>query len=538
MGVTIAVGPERLQGAIQVFLDRFPGAEERVRAVEGMLNSPAGRLWRAELAKWTTTVIPVSDLVPDAHREWRPLVRDAMRFVVHRLSAARLAPKIVEQMEIPAGVPADVRLLKLIAKVPGLQKIGQTVARNRHVEPRFRAALSQLENSISDVTATEIRGLIRNELGARLAAYRVRLAGKVLSEASVSAVVAFTWLSPETRRRERGVFKVLKPHVPSFYAEDMDILRRLASHLGKRHRRHQSRFAGVAETLGDVMHLLEREVDFRGEQVTLRDSLPDYRSIPGVRVPSVIEPLCTDTITAMGYEDGAKITDAAAREPRKRTSVAERLVEAVVGVPVFSAKQDAVFHADPHAGNLLYDRERGDIVILDWALAERLTRAQRRHLVMLGLMTTLRDPSGVADAIEGLRLHGGSNDAAWAERSRERVANFIDGLPFSRLAGPMDAMRLLDRLGHEGMRFPASLAMFRKATFTLDGVVEDVAGAPVPIDAIIRRYAAAHWGRSAAVLLSVLTPWDWAALQWSAFTFLSRAWLQALRPSPVPVSIG
>jgi hypothetical protein len=80
--------------------------------------------------------------------------------------------------------------------------------------------------------------------------------------------------------------------------------------------------------------------------------------------------------------------------------------------------------------------------------------------------------------------------------------------------------------------------MFRKATFTLDGVVEDVAGAPVPIDAIIRRYAAAHWGRSAAVLLSVLTPWDWAALQWSAFTFLSRAWLQALRPSPVPVSIG
>lgn len=538
METAIAVGPEKLQGAIQAFMRRFATHGGRVRAVREMLDGPMGRIWRAELGKWTTMVIPVRDLVPDAHKEWRPVVRDAMRFVVRRLPAARLAPKIVEQMEAPAGVPADVRLLWLITRVPGLQKIGQTVARNRHVEPRFRAALAKLENGISDVSIAEIRERIRSELGRLLRTYRVRLSGRILSEGSVSAVVAFTWLNPDTGKRERGVFKVLKPHVPGYYAEDMDLLRRLAAHLGRRHRSRESHFAGVAATLRDVMHLLEREVDFRGEQHTLQHELEDYRSIPGVRVPRLIEPLCTDTVTAMTREDGAKITVAAKKAGEERSAIAAHLIEAVVGAPALSAAREAVFHADPHAGNLLYDRKRRDIVILDWALAERLSREHRKQLALLALMTALRDPARIAGAIEGLRLHEAPGDGAVERRTRQRVEDFVESLPVTRLAGPMDALRLLDLLAREGMRFPGPLAMFRKAVFTLDGVLEDVAGQRADVDAVLRACAVDHWARSAALALSVLTPGDWARLLWSAFTFLPRLWTQALRLAPLPASIG
>ncbi|MEN6336906.1 MAG: ATP-binding protein, partial [Phycisphaerales bacterium] len=36
----------------------------------------------------------------------------------------------------------------------------------------------------------------------------------------VSAVVRFTWRNPRTAQRERGIFKVLKPHIPGCFAED------------------------------------------------------------------------------------------------------------------------------------------------------------------------------------------------------------------------------------------------------------------------------------------------------------------------------
>src|SRR5262249_49306383 len=128
------------------------------------------------------------------------------------------APKVVEQMEMPATTSAEMRLLRLIAKVPGLQKIGQVLARNRRLPAPLRKALSELENGIADVSADEIRAIVARELGDRMKTYRVQLAETILSEASVSAVLRFTWRNPAGGRRERGVFKVLKPHIPDCFA--------------------------------------------------------------------------------------------------------------------------------------------------------------------------------------------------------------------------------------------------------------------------------------------------------------------------------
>jgi len=149
--------------------------------------------------------------------------------------SARLAPKLLEQIELPANTPAEVRLLRLIAKVPGLQKLGQVIARNQHLHPALRNALGKLENGIRDVKAEDIRAIVQRDLGRQIQTYAVKIAPEILSEASVSAVVRFTWRNPETKRRQRGVFKVLKPHIPQYFAEDMDYLQGLAQYFGDRH---------------------------------------------------------------------------------------------------------------------------------------------------------------------------------------------------------------------------------------------------------------------------------------------------------------
>jgi ubiquinone biosynthesis protein len=275
----------------------------------------------------------------------------------------------------------------------------------------------------------------------------------------------------------------------------------------------------LAETLTEVRLLLEHEVDFRREQETIRTALGEYRGVPGVRVPVLIAELSTDTITALVEESGSKVTTAVARLPRARARVAERLGEVMVAVPAFSRAKTPIFHADPHAGNVLYDRKCDELVILDWALAERLGREHRRHLALLILMLGLRDRDGVLSAIRGLTLRGGPDH-------RDMVERFIASIPPGRLPGPMDAMRLLDLAARAGTRFPAPLVMFRKAAFTLDGVVEDVAGGPVRLDGVLRRYALAHWASTAASLVSLLSVKDWLALQWSALTFPPRLWVQ------------
>jgi ubiquinone biosynthesis protein len=253
-----------------------------------------------------------------------------------------------------------------------------------------------------------------------------------------------------------------------------------------------------------------------------------YRRLPGVRVPRLIQPLSTATITALTQEKGVKVTEAFARRAAQRLSVAQRLAEALIAVPTLAREKDSIFHADPHAGNLLYDQRRRELVILDWALTERLTLEQRQSVFMLVLMMTLRDADGVVKAIERLLENGAADDRVHRYGIRERVKGMLDRLPLFQLPGAMDAMQLLDEIALEGIPFPAALLMFRKAFFTLEGVLEDIAGSGVRMDSAIARYAAEHWMDTSAALLSLLSPTDWVALNWSALTFTYRLCAQAL----------
>ncbi|MGA9505161.1 MAG: AarF/UbiB family protein [Terriglobales bacterium] len=522
------LGPQQLQAALANFLPLGATAAQQVQVIEARLRSAAGEAMRNAMARWIVdSIVPVERLVPQAYREWRPPVRDAMMFVVSHLSPARLAPKLLEQLELPLTTTAEQRLLRLIAKVPGLQKLGQVIARNQHLRPALRNALARLENGIRDVRPEDVVAIIRQQLGARIEKYSVKIAPAILSEASVSAVVRFTWLDPVSRKRERGVFKVLKPHIPEYFAEDMDYLAGLAQYFADRQHSYGFPAHLLPDTFRKVRRLLRHEVNFVREQRTLLEAWPLYRSMKGIRVPRLIQPLCTAKITALSEERGIKVTSAAARltEPR-RQKVAEQLIEALVAVPLLSSDKDAIFHGDPHAGNLLYDDRTGELTIIDWALRERLSREQRRHLALLFLMVTLRDPVGAVNEVLSLSQPRIRMASPKGRMVADFVTRFIDQLP----AAPsgVDAMLLLERLALKGVKFPGPLIMLSKVMFTLDGILGDVGGSTkgIGFGITIARHVAQHWLRNRGEFRSPLLTRDWVTLQCSALLYTGRLWLK------------
>ena len=520
--------PDQLRTALGNLLPQGATPAEKIRLIENALKSPAAQSVRDAMARWIVDeIVPVDALVPEAYKNWRPPVRDAMMFVVTCLSPARLAPKLLEQIELPASTSPEVRLLRLIAKVPGLQKLGQVIARNQHLHPALRHALAKLENGIRDVQPEDIRALIQKTLGPKIKNYAVEISPKILKEASVSAVIRFTWHNPETRKRERGVFKVLKPHIPEYFSEDMDYLQRLAQYFGDRH--HTYGFAPhiIPDTFRKVRRLLRHEVNFSREQKTLVEAGALYRGFPLVRIPRLIQPLCTPTITALTEEPGIKVTSAAAHLPvLRRRAVAEQLVEALVAVPLFSSTPDAIFHGDPHAGNLLYNSKTGELVILDWALRERLSREQRRHLALLFLMASLRDPIGTSAEIIALSQTRIRITSPRGRKVRETVGKFLDELAPSSMASGADAMRLLERVAINGVKFPSSLIMLSKVMFTLEGILGDIVGADTEMGFTLARHVAQHWIANRSAFRSPLMARDWLALQCSALLYTSRLWLQ------------
>jgi len=506
---------------------RGSNAGPRVHTIEQALQSSSGRQLREDMATWVLQFLPVEALVPDLYARWRPLVYDAMRFVFCHLSIARLAPKLVEQIDLPYDTKPEVRLLELIARVPGLQKLGQVLARNRNLPPALRRALSELENGIADVEVREVQAIIRDELGVRLKEYAVKIEPSLYSEASVSAVVRFRWSNPETKRRERGVFKVLKPYIPACFAEDMELLAQLAKYLGSRHRSYGFAPHVLPDTFNDVRRLLQHEVDFRREQKTLAKAAEFYASVRDVRIPHVMSPLCTRKITAITEERGRKITAAVSHMPVwQRVHVSQELIDALIAIPLFTPAGDALFHADPHAGNLLYDSKTGKLVILDWALTEHLGRIQRRHLAMLFLMIVLRDPVGASDAILALSPSEKGRARVNARIVRKNVMVFMNKLPVKHMAGAVDAMSLLEKIAFEGVRLPSSLVMFRKALFTLDGILHDIGAPDFSMESVMTRYLIRNWIGNWKAIGSPLSLGDWLQVQCSALLFPGRLWVR------------
>jgi len=522
------LGPEQLRTVLADFLPKHATAAERISAIEAGLRSPAGQSLRDAMARWIVDeIVPVERLVPEAYMKWRPPVRDAMMFVVARLSPARLAPKLLEQLELPEKTSPEERLLRLIAKVPGLQKLGQVIARNQHLRPALRNALARLENGIRDVKPEDIRAIIQRDLAPRLETYAVEIALSILSEASVSAVVRFTWRDPDSGKRERGVFKVLKPHIPQYFAEDMDYLQGLAQYFGDRHHNYGFPAHLIPDTFKKVRRLLQHEVNFVREQETLLEAWNLYRTMSGVRVPRLIRPLCTPRITALTEEHGIKVTNAAARLPASRRGrVAEQLMEALVAVPLLSAQEDAIFHGDPHAGNLLYNNRTGELTIIDWALRERLSREQRRHLALLFLMVSLRDPVGTCNEVLALSQQHIRSASPRGKMICEAVTCFLDELPVRHLPSGVDAMRLLERVALKGVKFPGALIMLSKVMFTLDGILGDVGGSDTGMGFTIARHVAQHWISNRKEFRSPLVTRDWITLQCSALLYTSRLWLK------------
>ena len=535
------MSPDQLRRALLDYLPKDATPAERVSTIEAGLRSPIGRSLREAMARWIVEgIVPVERLVPETYLKWRPPVRDSMMFVVARLSPARLAPKLLEQLELPLDTSPEARLWRLIAKVPGLQKLGQVIARNQHLRPALRNALARLENGIRDVKPEEIQHIIQKELGPKIAAFDVRIAPGILSEASVSAVVRFSWRDPSGGKRQRGVFKVIKPHIPQYFAEDMDYLQGLAEYFGDQHHTYGLPPDLIADTFKKVRRLLRHEVNFLREQKTLIEAWTLYRNMAGVRVPQLVKPLCTPRITALTEERGIKVTNAARRLPIvRRRRVAERLIDALVAVPLLSSREDAIFHGDPHAGNLLYNSRTDELTIIDWALREHLSREQRRNLAMLFLMVSLRDPVGTYDAVLALSQYPIRSAAPRGQQVRETVTAFLDELPAK--PSSVDAMNLLEQVALKGVKFPGALVMLSKVMFTLDGILRDVGGTESGMGLTIARHVAQRWIGDRKSFRSPLKTADWITLQCSTLLLGTRLWLrgeQALLDRVLPRKAG
>lgn len=404
-------------------------------------------------------------LIPDCYRQYRPLIREALQFFMAELSAERRAVIISEQLDFEPTVTLEERLVALLKRCPTLHKIGQIMARHPQLDGGLRTQLQQLESLPPSLTIADLTGVIESELGD--VARRLDLGAQALAEGSVAVVVPFVLRDAAPGEPSDGVLKILKPGIEVLIEEELGIADRFGEWIETRSSELALPPLGYREIVGQVARMLRAEICLDVERENLVQATALYAKNAQARVPRLL-PFHSPRITAMERIGGRKITDDAEMTGHEQRALAQTLIQALLAQPFFNDSDSALFHGDPHAGNLLLDNE-GRVVIIDWSLTGRIDRASRHAIIviLIGAFTLSR-----ARVKQGLQLLiEGPFDESLLDIEIDRAMNSV---PWSRLPGFDWLLALLDRLALAGAEFASEFTIFRKALFTLNGVFADV----------------------------------------------------------------
>jgi ubiquinone biosynthesis protein len=413
-------------------------------------------------------------LVPDVYAQYRkPLLR-ALTLFVQGLPASRIKEILSVQAALPVSAPPIDRLVYLARSCPVLHKIGQTLARDPNLPLPARRGLQRLESFASHVLRETVKPLLDRELGP-LERLGITLSADPVVEASVALVVPFLLAGPKSARR--GVFKVLKPGIEERMEVELALLERVGGYLDKRCGELGIPSLNYRDCFEQVRQKLLNEVRLGIEQRNLVSAARFYQADPMVVIPGLFD-FSTPRVTAMERISGRKVTETGQTLGKKE--MARRVIDALISRPVFSWQSQALFHADPHAGNL-FGLKGGGLAIIDWSLAGRLGEKERVSMMQIILGALGLSVETVLDALLGLATAPPAAPFALKAVVEKGLAQIRKG----ELPGFTWLKRLLDEaVQTAGLRVEAELMLFRRAIHIIEGVAADLEAQPTLIDRV------------------------------------------------------
>ena len=428
----------------------------------------------------------LAQVLPPAYASFARPVKDSLVVFLSGLPAIAQEQILAEQAALPAAATVSERLGRLALSCPVLHKLGQVLARDQRLAPELRHELRRLESLPPTVELDTIRAILAEELGP-LESLGIMLLPPAIAEASVAVVIPFRDARDPTA--PEGVFKVLKPGIVERMELELELLGKVGSYLDSRCEELSIPHLDYRETFEHVRAKLCVEVLLDQEQQHLAEAKAFFADEPDVHIPTVLA-YCTPRVTAMERIFGDKVTDHPLDSIRAKHNLAKLVTRALIAQPMFSATHRAMFHSDPHAGNLLYTHD-GRLAILDWSLVGHLGEAERIAMGQIVLAAiTLRSERIVA-ILEQLDERRSVDRAAlenvvecWLRRIRHGQ---LPGLTW--LVGLLDEATQTARL-----RVGADMMLFRKSLHTLEGVIGELGAEDFSIENSLLAEFARHFG--------------------------------------------
>jgi len=354
------------------------------------------------------------------------------------------------------------RLTRTLADLgPTFIKLAQVFAARADILPEpYLSAIATLTDQVPPLPDGVAERVVREELGREVGEVFERFDPRPLAAASLGQVHRAAYGGREV------VVKVLRPGVEELVGEDLDVSFRILFLLNVLFPNHHTR--AITAIVSEFSKRIRDELDFREEARNAATLRRNFQGEPRVVVPEVVSELVARRVLVLEYVEGTRIDRLQDRIASGDIDL-PRLIETVVDAYIKMMLEDGLFHADPHAGNLLVDPQ-GRLVLLDFGMVLEVDRETRRRLVQTVLAAAKQDVDGVINGFYELGIldpdvdRGTVRDAA---RSLMSVSLRDD-------VSPRQIQRLVEQVLQTfydwPLMLPSNLVYFGRAGVLVEGI--------------------------------------------------------------------
>jgi predicted unusual protein kinase regulating ubiquinone biosynthesis (AarF/ABC1/UbiB family) len=354
------------------------------------------------------------------------------------------------------------RLTRTLAELgPTFIKLAQVFAARADILPEpYLSAIGTLTDRVPPLPAGVAERVVREELGRGAEELFDRFEAAPLAAASLGQVHRAALGGREV------VVQVLRPGVEELVAKDLDVSFRILFLLNLLFPNHHTR--AITAIVSEFSKRIHEELDFREEARNAATLRRNFAAEPRVVVPEVVPELVTRRVLVLEYVEGTRIDRLHDRIASGDVAL-DRLLETVIEAYIKMMLEDGVFHADPHAGNLLVDPQ-GRLVLLDFGMVLQVEREMRRRLVETVLAAARQDVDGVINGFYEL----GILDPEVDRGTVRDAAQSLLAVSFRGDASPRQIQRVVEQVLETFYRWPlmlpSNLVYFGRAAVLVEGI--------------------------------------------------------------------
>ena len=296
------------------------------------------------------------------------------------------------------------RVYATILKLQGLFiKVGQLLSIMANFLPaEFRAELEGLQDQVPPRPFSEIEDRLRRELGDSM-----KLVADLDKEPTASASLGQVHSARLVDGR-RVALKVQHRDIDQIVRLDLRTIRRIMAIV-----QWFVPVQGLDAYYHQIKELLSEELDFVLEADHIERISKNFANDPRVVFPKPVRELSTRRVLATTWVDGVKVSDVGALSKLgvDKRDVAQRLVRLYCQM-IFV---DGVYHADPHPGNVLVQKD-GAIVLLDFGAVAELSPQMRQGIPEFLEGVLRRDTDRLFKSMRTMGFISRTSDEAVSER--------------------------------------------------------------------------------------------------------------------------